>query len=222
MLADPSSLVPDLVLPQPDNLTPLFNHFQKQPAPPPGEEWMYYPEEEKSGMLPEFVVWTFQIIGFIWEFFWILLYGAIPQALFLAWWIADFAIDLVVRFFIGSWCKPCAWVFIWIVNVPGIVFWFVGGIWRLGVQTWGLPIDGWMILFQGSGCFLRWGHDCRMSKRWRERQYWQLFDVPLWFREIPAPKDFTMDHFKVLSQARRQSTLQQCPIMNSASKFFDF
>ena len=195
MLADPGSLLPDLILPQPDNLTPLFNHFQKQPAPPPGGEWHYNgeewyyeaPEEGGGGMLPDFVVWTFQILGLVWELLFVVLYGSIPQTIFTGWFFVDLVIDSLVRLLLGSWCKPCAWVVIWVVNVPGIIFWFFGGLWRIVVQTWGLPVDGWMLLFEGSGCYLRFGHDCRYVKRFKNRSYWEIFDVPVWIREIPVP-----------------------------------
>jgi len=46
----------------------------------------------------------------------------------------------------------------------------------------GFLVDGWMLFFGGSGCYLRWGYDCWFAKRFRYKNYWEIASLPVWMR----------------------------------------
>ena len=91
-----------------------------------------------------------------------------------------------------------------------------------------------MLFFGGSGCYLRWGHDCWFSKRFNERSYWQIADLTIWLRNpadafvrnpemsfsdsvhaffaVPKFEDFDTEMSKLIGQNRRQQMLDSCPI----------
>ncbi len=72
----------------------------------------------------------------------------------------DFVYDLTVRLFVGNICIPCAWVFIWLWKIPTSPIILLGLAFRVLIAFMGAIVDGWMLFFGGSGCFLRWGYDC--------------------------------------------------------------
>jgi hypothetical protein len=88
-----------------------------------------------------------------------MLYLTLPLTFLVwGWMLVDYIIDWI---FIGIfiWCKPIAYVFIWIINVAQLPINLIG--WTLEFM-WALhkfPFDGWLT-FVGDGCFLRWGKNC--------------------------------------------------------------
>ena len=86
--------------------------------------------------------------------------------------IADWTFDWFVRMFLGTVCKPCAWLAIWSFKLPTFPIILFGWFFRIMIETMGFMVDGWMLFFGGSGCYLRWGHDCWFAKRFKDRSYW--------------------------------------------------
>merc|ERR1712151_551437 len=107
---------------------------------------------------------TAQIMGVFFEF----------HVVFLAifpWWVLG--IGIILTDFIWDWlwygiffafCKPCAYVFIWILNVPmmfiHVNWWYQ----RFQLELVGFIVDFWTLFFGGDGCFCRWGQDCWFAK----------------------------------------------------------
>ena len=86
--------------------------------------------------------------------------------------LVDYGFDLFVRLFLGTVCKPCAWLAIWSFKLPTFPIILFGWFFRIMIETMGLMVDGWMLFFGGSGCYLRWGHDCWFARRFKDRSYW--------------------------------------------------
>jgi len=122
----------------------------------------------------------------VWKFMFITLVAIMPQVIVWGYIVVDFMWDTFVRLFIGSICKPCAWLFIWAFKLPTFPFIIFGWMLRLMTETIGAMVSGWMLFFGGSGCYLRWGYDCWFTKRFHERRYWEIADLPIWFRANPA------------------------------------
>lgn len=93
-----------------------------------------------------------------------MLYWSLPWTLLIwVWNLVDFAISWLF-YGIFIWCKPIAYVFIWIINIAQLPINMFGWIYEF---MWGIhkfPIDGWLT-FVGDGCFLRWGRNCWYDKR---------------------------------------------------------
>ena len=139
--------------------------------------------EPKHGMLPHSVVFTVQIISSIWKLMIIALVGLPWQLMIWLYILIDFAYDSLVRLFIGNICVPCAWVFILLFKLPSLVIILPGMVFRVVIAFMGALVDGWMLFFGGSGCFLRWGYDCQFAKRFKDKSYWQILDLPIWLRD---------------------------------------
>ena len=121
------------------------------------------PVVESNG-LPLYIVLPFQFVASIWKL------GAIGIVM-LPWWVLltaiafiDWVVDWAFLLTIGLLCKPCAGFFIWIVNIAHIPFTIWGWLMTILLEVFAFRIDGWMILFKGSGCFLRYGRHCWAAK----------------------------------------------------------
>ena len=102
----------------------------------------------------------------------------------LPWWglgIGLILVDIVFDYFwyliFFAFCKPCAYVFVWILNIATLfphVMWYYQ---RLMLELVGFIFDFWTLFFGGDGCFLRWGQDCWFAKRIRDRDHLTYTDL---------------------------------------------
>lgn len=111
-------------------------------------------------MLPWWVVYPVFTLSSVWK-------GLLISSVMLPWWsilasiaLIDFVLDFVFLYTLGLFCRPCAGFFIWVLNIALIPFTIWGWIQRFALEVFSLPIDGWMLFFGGSGCFMSLGHDC--------------------------------------------------------------
>lgn len=133
-------------------------------------------EEETGGWLPAYVVYPVLFASWLWEM----------QLVFmvtLPWWFGlfvfalfDYVLDFVFWLLFGWYCSFCAGLFIWIVNLIHLPFTLLGWIQRIFLETFSFFIDGWMLFFGGSGCYLFIGYDCLLPS---SSMYW-ILDIP-WF-----------------------------------------
>ena len=138
------------------------------------------PEEEFKGLLPLWVVIPVQILSAIWK-------GGVIAIVALPWWLIlatfasiDWVLDWVFLFTFGLFCVPCAGFFIWALNIAMLPLTIWGWLMRFMLETFGLVIDGWMLLLRGSGCYLNWGHQCWFKK---DRSLRHVLDIPLFFTQ---------------------------------------
>ena len=155
-------------------------------------------EDEKGGMLPGTIVFPFQVAESIWELMVISLVGTAWQALIWGYIALDWAVDSAIRLALGTICKPCAWLAIWAFKLPTFPFIILGWFFRIMIESMGLMVGGWMLFFGGSGCYLRWGHNCWFVKRFKYRSYWQIADLTIWMRNpsstfVPYPEQSFME-----------------------------
>lgn len=125
--------------------------------------------DSSNDTLPKYLRLCFQIVAMIFEF----------HVVFLAilpWWgmgigliLADLIYDWFWYLIFFAWCKPCAWVFIWILNIPMLGLHLPYYYQRLQLELVGFIFDGWMVFVGGDGCFLRWGQDCWFAKRIKDK-----------------------------------------------------
>ena len=205
-------------------------------------------KQDDKGLLPQAIVIPVQLAASIWKGMFISLVFLVPQFIVWMYIAVDFVWDIVVRLFIGSICKPCAWVFIWAFKLPTFPLVLFGWGVRLMTELMGALVSGWMLVFKGSGCFLRWGKDCRLAKRFRERRYWEVADLTIWMRDpssllvrnsdvgfveavhqffqVPQIADFDTEMARVIGQNRRQEMLESCPMSGNhfqgIKSLFDF
>jgi len=118
-----------------------------------------------------------QILGTFFEF----------HVIFLAilpWWgvgigviLVDIIWDYLWYLIFFSFCKPCAYVFVWILNIAmlpiHVFFWYQ----RLMLEIVGFALDFWTLFFNGDGCFLRWGNDCWFARKMYERGHLEYTDL---------------------------------------------
>ena len=128
--------------------------------------------------LPAGIVVIFQLAAFIWEF-------GVVAIVMLPWWsilfsvaLLDWSLDWV---FLGLffWCKFCAGLFIWTYKLAFLPFTIWGWFQRAYLETFGLIVDGWMLIFNFSGCYLRFGRHCWYAKRAKHRNMRTYFDIPI-------------------------------------------
>jgi len=100
------------------------------------------------------------------------------------WWglgIALIFVDLIwdwLWFLIfGFFCKPCTYVFVWIINIALLPLHVIYYYQRLQLELVGFAVDFWTLFFGGDGCFLRWGQDCWFAKRIYERDNMSYLDM---------------------------------------------
>ena len=147
------------------------------------EERLARAEEEANkpkGLLPLYVVIPVQILSGIWKAL-VIAIVALPWWLILATLAAvDWILDWVFLLTFGLFCVPCAGFFIWGLNIALLPFTIWGWLMRIFLETFGLFIDGWLLLFKGNGCFLLWGHNCWFKPETNLRT---VLDIPLFFSD---------------------------------------
>lgn len=140
----------------------------------------------------------------------------------LPWWFMifsfamfDYALDLVFFLLFGWYCSFCAGLFIWTINLIHLPFTIWGWLQRAFLEVFGGMIDGWLLLFDFSGCFIFIGHNCYL-------QGWSMYralDIPFFTKDVDGvqslrtkidekltvPKiEKPMDFWKVREQHRRE------------------
>lgn len=191
-------------------------------------------ERREGGLLPSSIVFPVQLASSIWKLLVVSLVGQALQIMIWLYILVDYVLDLVIRLFLGSICKPCAWIAIWSFKLPTFPIIILGWFFRIMIESMGFLIDGWMLFFGGSGCFLRWGHDCRFARRFKDRSYYQIADLTFWMRNpsdmfvkdptqsfsesmhsffgVPKFEDFNTELSKRIGEQRRQQLFDSCPV----------
>ena len=145
-----------------------------------------HPVRQKS-YLPWIVVIPVQLASSAWK----LLAAFIMETPFLAFFASiatvDILFDWVVAFTVGLVCRPCASMIIWAVNIVYLPFWIAAWAHHILLDTFGLFIDGWMLFFNFSGCYLFIGRHCWMQKG---GSVWLYYKIPLLQRLFSEPKGF--------------------------------
>ena len=135
--------------------------------------------------------------------------------------LLDKIFDLVVRIFLGQigFLKPLAWLAIWAFKIPTLPIIFLGWSWTVLLELMAMPVSGWMIIFGGSGCFLRWGHDCWLGgKRFGDRSYYEIADLrwlmtdPTYALTFPSYTEFSVETMKAENEARRAAVYEVSPV----------
>ena len=134
----------------------------------------------RGGWLPSFVVIPVLMAAWVWKMLavatvWLPGYVAIFSIA-----LVDWIIDVAVFLTFGWWCKPCAGLIIWPINLAMIPFMILGWIQRFWLETFSFVVDGWMLLFGFSGCYMRIGNHCYLNAKRKERNMYKKFDIP-WF-----------------------------------------
>ncbi len=135
-----------------------------------------------GGLLPPAIVLVVQMASSVWKLLVLSLVGFPIQLLLWVFSVLDIAWGQLFRVLLGSFCKPCAWIAIWVFKGATFPILLFGWMFRIFTGVVGFMVDGWMLFFGGSGCFLRWGHDCSV-KRMKERRYWEIGHLPFWLRD---------------------------------------
>jgi len=191
-------------------------------------------EEDEGGLLPAAIVFPVQLAAVAWKLAIISLIGQPIQLLIWLYILIDWVVDLAVRITLGWFCAPCAWLVIWAFKLPTFPIIFLGWFFRILVESMGLLVDGWMLFFGGSGCYLRWGHDCWFAKRFKDRRYYEIADLVIFLRNpsdffvkdptlsfsdtvhqffnVPRVEDFHTDFAKLIGEKRRNQLADTCPI----------
>ena len=130
-----------------------------------------------QSILPYGVIITFQILAFIFELHVILIYATPMFALVMSFILLDYIIDWLWWLIFGFYCEVCAYVFIWIFNIIFLPFTLIGWTYRLQIESIGFLFDGWMLFFNGEGCYLRWGRYCWLARRMVDRYDWTYMDL---------------------------------------------
>lgn len=135
----------------------------------------------------------------------------------------DMGWDTLVRMFLGwiPFMKLFAWIAIWAFKLPTFPVIIFGWAWTILTETMVFPVSGWMIFFGGSGCYLRWGHNCHFpnGKRFKDRSYWEIADLA-WLIKNPAAaldlppsyNNFNQSLMKEQGQRRRKMVADASPM----------
>ena len=140
-------------------------------------------EDWKMGMVPIYIVIPVQILSFIWKSLAILICAMPLYFVLFAISTIDWVLDWIFLFTFGLFCIPCAGFFIWAINIAMLPFTIFGWIFRIILETFALPVDGWMLPLGLSGCYLNWGHQCWFKA---DRSLRNVLDIPLFNTLVPA------------------------------------
>ena len=132
--------------------------------------------QEKRGGLPSIIVAPVLLASAVWEALAIVVVALPIWAPIWALAIADWLIDWVFVFSFGLFCKPCAAIFIWLINIVYIPFYVMALALRFITETWGLLVDGWLLAFGLSGCYMFIGKHCGLL---RPKGYRTKMDLPV-------------------------------------------
>lgn len=144
--------------------------------------------------------------------------------------LVDLVLDWVFLITFGLFCKKCAGLFIWIINLAHLPLTVLGWVQRLFYEAAVVPIDGWLLLLGGSGCVLRFGRHCWLGGRWKNRPMRHKLDIP-WFSNdsiLDQIKDSivppAIEEPKDILAARRQSRvarLGHSPVLSTMFSAID-
>ena len=127
----------------------------------------------------------------------------------------DLTWDYLVRIFLGSigFLRLFAWLAIWLFKLPTLPIIVFGWAWTIIMEIMIFPFSGWMIFFGGSGCFLRWGHNCNWpnGKRLKDRSYWEVADLA-WLMKSPSKNELNAELMKIEGQNRRKALMKASPL----------
>lgn len=143
-------------------------------------------EESQGGLLPLWVVIPVQIIEVLFQMTVVVVIIAPFYLLLAAVALVDWLLDWIFIGLFVWWCPFCVGLFVWIINIVLIPFHLWGWIQRLQLEAYSFIVDGWMLLFGGSGCFLRWGENCWFAKRIKDRETRTYWDIVLLTLEGPG------------------------------------
>jgi len=180
-------------------------------------------EKGGSGWLPAPIVIPVLLAGQIFQLMIISLIGTGFQLFLWSYILLDRLWDTIVRLFLGQifFLKPFAWLAIWAFKIPTFPIIIFGWVWTILTELMAFPVSGWMILFGGSGCFLRWGYNCHFpnGKRIKDRGYWQIADLAWLLKNPqeaytlpPSYNQFSQEMMKVQGQERRASLAAISPL----------
>ena len=182
-----------------------------------------------GGMLPWFVVIPVQLASMVWEL------GVVAIVTLPFWSILatfatlDWILDFVFLYTIGLVCRPCAGIFIWVLNILMLPLMILGYVQRLYYETFGLVIDGWLLAFKFSGCYWKFGHHCWHTPRAKHRNMRTFFDIPLLIisgegniveaiiEAVTPPEISNSGEFREVRAAHRQPLLEALPGYNMFS-----
>ncbi len=121
-------------------------------------------EEEDTGRggLPAIIVAPFMLASDIMKFSMAFIANTTTVAFFSAFALVDWLLDIVFMFTLGLICRPCALLLVWIVNLAYLPIYFLAQIHRFFMETMGLIVDGWLLIFNFSGCYMFIGRHCGM------------------------------------------------------------
>ena len=89
-------------------------------------------------------------------------------------WILDWV--FIILFF---WAPIIAKIFIWIINIAHLPFTILGYIDKVRYDLFAFFIEGWMLLFNFSGCFVFIGRHCSW---FGESNYRTYLDIPIFWK----------------------------------------
>ena len=124
-------------------------------------------------------IWKLHIIGLVTLPWWLILASIA---------IVDYVLDFV---WLGLffWCRSCAGIFIWLINIAFLPFHIFGWLMRFRLETYGAIVDGWLLLLNGSGCYLQFGRHCWFNPTFNNRHLRTYWDIPLlWLDKFAAAK----------------------------------
>lgn len=139
--------------------------------------------KKKGIILPTWLVVIVQVLETLWEL-------NVIFIVTLPWWailatvaLVDWIIDWIWMGLFVWWCRTCAAIFIWIFNIAFLPFHIGGWLQRFRLETYGLLVDGWMLFFRGSGCYISWGRHCWFKRKLKDRNFRTIWDIPIMNRE---------------------------------------
>ncbi len=150
---------------------------------------LHHPHDEDSdpSYLPIYVVIPVQLASAAFKMSIAFIMETPIVGLFASLSIIDLVLDWFFLFTIGLVCRPCASLFIWIINLIYLPFWILAWVNHFFLDTMGLLVDGWMLLFNFSGCYLFIGRHCWITQG---KSLWRYYDIPLLKKLIGEPKGF--------------------------------
>lgn len=157
--------------------------------------------------LPPGLITGIQILGAIWQIDTQLWFAPLITVLIWVWDLVDFALDWLF-YGIFIWCKPIAYVFIWIINVVQSPLNLFGWINEFLSGMHKLPLEFWMWIF-GDGCFLMWGKNCWTDMTFEYRSPMTAMDISIFAKSVEMPS--ATDH---------PSTPKWSPGSNWSQNFF--
>lgn len=182
-------------------------------------------KEDEPWMLPWWISYPVMFLSAVWEAH-VIVGITLPLWLILAAIaLVDWIIDWPFWLLFSWWCMPCFGVFIWIINIALLPFHICAWLQRFYLETYGLMVDGWLLIFNFSGCYLRFGRQCFWDRSYEGRNTRTIMDMPLFFVEetekiqslLSIPALETMDDIWTLRRKNRQVLLSLLPFYDEVS-----